>query len=899
MKTRARSLRYSLPLALLAAVGLPLAATGSVASAAGHPMAVLPATVANPPSAACATTADLYAALGTMTTLPGLASLPVLGYNTDGSAITAPGGPTLVACAGTTLTVTLHNNTAETTSLLFQGLAMPPDRAGTAAGTIKTYALNNLPAGTYLYEAGLTPNSQHQVAMGLYGALVVRPAVATQAYDDAATAFNEEAVVLTSEIDPKLNSSATPATFDMRTYKPTYSLVNGDAYPIGNVIPTAAGHTVLLRYVNAGILPHSMGVLGLYDQKLIANDGSPYLDPRHVVAETFGPGQTSDVLTTIPAASATGSKFALYDASLSLNNGATTGLGGMLTFLSVGASTAAGPTAAVNTIATAGSPVTSITGFNATVTASATGGAITEAHYYVDSLSSPAVTVTTVPTSGVAFDVTLATAITSPGVHTIYVQASDANGLGTIAQLSATIPPPTVTDTGKPTTTNAAVNPAATIGSATSTVTVTAQANDVGTGGSDIASATYAIDGGATTTMTVTTSGTATANLQAVIPASVVSGLTEGAHTVSVLSTDTAGNTSATASSATLTVDRTGAATGTVSASKNPTNGVIGFDPNTASVRVTATATDTLSSVGGAEGFIDSVGALGTGFQFNPADGFFNSLSEGVRADIPLTTIKQLADGNHTVYVRSKDALGNWGPTSAVVLIVDKVAPVITNFTPATTTVGFNAAGSTPYTVTATDTGGTGVTGGQYWIDGSATPPASPTAFSGTFTVTTVGLTGGTHTVYARVVDLAGNYSVVKTATLYVVLAVADSQTAAASTGTGAQQINSTGTSGVLTNDQPTGVALRAAKLITAVAKTGGNTTGTYTLTCATGGGTSVVGTSTICTSGSYRLTLSVPASANTAALRAAARRGTYTFSYAEILNGVQSNTVTVTITVT
>ena len=700
MKTRSRSVRFGLPVALLVVVGLPLATTGSGASAtptrvaaASLPTLVLPATIANPPAAACATSYDLYAERGTMA-LPAATptTVNVFGYSTTAAAVTAPGGPTLVACAGTPVTINLYNGLtasgtapAETTSLLFQGQPMPPDRVGIAPGaTAKSYTLNVAQPGTYLYEAGLTPNAQHQTAMGLYGALVVRPATAGvpvvgQAYG-ATTPFDDEAVVLTSEIDPKLNNAANPAAFDMRTYTPTYSLVNGDAYPNGTPISTAPGRKVLLRYVNAGILSHSMGVLGL-NQTLIANDGSPYLDARHVVAETFGPGQTTDVITTIPAAATTGSKYAVYDASLSLNNGSTTGLGGMLTFLQVGASTATGPTSAISTVATAGAPVTSITGFTGTVTS--TTGTITEAHYYIDSPATP-ITVATTPTSGTAFTVTFTSPITAPGVHTIYLQASDANGLGAITQATATIPAPVVTDTTAPAVSGVAVNPASTTGA--TPVTVTAQASDVATGGHDIASAQYSIDAGALVAMTVTKSGPGTANLQASIPAATLGGLAQGSHNVAVQSTDAAtpGNTSALSAPVVLVIDRTAPTTSGVSASKNPTNGAIGFDVNTPAVRVTATATDTQSNIGGAEGFIDTVGAIGTGFQFTPADGFFNAATEVLRVDIPLTTINKLSDGSHTISVRSKDALGNWEPGTAAtlpktVLLVDKTAPSLTN----------------------------------------------------------------------------------------------------------------------------------------------------------------------------------------------------------------------------
>ena len=129
---------------------------------------------------------------------------------------------------------------AEATALLFQGQAMVPDPTGVAAGGgTKTYTFTATNPGTFLYEAGLLPNAQHQVAMGLYGALIVRPADgAGQAYADAATAFDDEALLVLSEIDPALNASPI-RPFDMRNFAPKYFLINGKAYPDTDPIASA------------------------------------------------------------------------------------------------------------------------------------------------------------------------------------------------------------------------------------------------------------------------------------------------------------------------------------------------------------------------------------------------------------------------------------------------------------------------------------------------------------------------------------------------------------------------------------------------------------------------------------------------------------------------------------
>jgi FtsP/CotA-like multicopper oxidase with cupredoxin domain len=141
-------------------------------------------------------TFNLRAKTGT-TTLPGGAVADVWGYcqvpgpATDCAPLTAPGGPTLIVNQGDVVTVTLANALPEPSAMVFQGQAMVPDTAGAAVNGTRSYTFTAAAPGTFLYEAGLRPNAQHQVALGLYGALVVRPATATQAYAPLATAFDD------------------------------------------------------------------------------------------------------------------------------------------------------------------------------------------------------------------------------------------------------------------------------------------------------------------------------------------------------------------------------------------------------------------------------------------------------------------------------------------------------------------------------------------------------------------------------------------------------------------------------------------------------------------------------------------------------------------------------------
>ncbi len=105
------------------------------------------------------------------------------------------------------------------------------------------------------------------------------------------------------------------------------------------------------------------------------------------------------------------------------------------------------------------------------------------------------------------------------------------------------------------------------------------------------------------------------------------------------------------------------------------TDGTVGVNSSTPAVRVTARATDAASTVVAAEGFIDTVGADGTGFSFVPSDGNWNTKSELILGDVPLTTVQTLAEGPHDILVHAKDAAGNWGSTVVATLVIDPSSP--------------------------------------------------------------------------------------------------------------------------------------------------------------------------------------------------------------------------------
>ncbi len=251
-------------------------------------------------------------------------------------------GPALCAKEGETVVVNLTNNLPVPVSIVFPGQegvsatggscpagACLFTREAAASGGTVSYTFSANRPGTYLYESGT--NQPLEVEMGLYGALVIRPALGNQfAYDAARTEFDpaREQVLVLAEVDPVLHltverqvQAATPVRIDPTTRHVRYYLVNGRGFPdtlYDNSVPwlpnqpygalvrvqpvdLVAAKPAMIRYANAGFDNHPFHPHGNH-MVVIGRDGRLLQGPAgeetsfQDFTRTVGAGQTYDLL---------------------------------------------------------------------------------------------------------------------------------------------------------------------------------------------------------------------------------------------------------------------------------------------------------------------------------------------------------------------------------------------------------------------------------------------------------------------------------------------------------------------------------------------------------------------------------------------------------------------------
>jgi Multicopper oxidase len=317
-----------------ALIGSLLTAGGTAALPAGTPKTGI---VCTPGSVSGSThTFALVANDGYIQTPDGNA-VYMWSYSVDGSpdfpTFQSP-GPVLCVTEGQQVEINLRNELPDPVSIVFPGQDAEVTASGDAAGLFTQeaaagsgsarYSFVAGSPGTYLYESGT--DVAKQVEMGLYGALVVRPASASNlAYDDPSTSFGagREFLLLLGEIDPDLHHAVeTGGAYDFTAKHNRYFTVNSRAFPdtlqdngssllpnqpYGSLVriqPNDAtrNQPALIRMLNAGVDNHPFHPHGNHlteiaqDGRLLLASGGVDSASTERFGESIGSGQTQDYL---------------------------------------------------------------------------------------------------------------------------------------------------------------------------------------------------------------------------------------------------------------------------------------------------------------------------------------------------------------------------------------------------------------------------------------------------------------------------------------------------------------------------------------------------------------------------------------------------------------------------
>lgn len=213
-------------------------------------------------------------------------------------------GPTIRVKDGQKVRIRFTNDLPAETTIHWHGVGVPNSEDGVPGVTQKaippggtyTYEFTARPAGepngggTFLYHSHV--DEDRQMAVGLYGALIIEPPGAQPRY------ATERTLVL-SEWTADAASGRTRGVMDMEGMLPNFFTINGKSYPATETIHVKAGEPVLLRLINAGQFTHPMHLHGTAF-RVVAEDGHPV--PRGGLRDTISlaSGERADIAFRLP-----------------------------------------------------------------------------------------------------------------------------------------------------------------------------------------------------------------------------------------------------------------------------------------------------------------------------------------------------------------------------------------------------------------------------------------------------------------------------------------------------------------------------------------------------------------------------------------------------------------------
>jgi FtsP/CotA-like multicopper oxidase with cupredoxin domain len=216
-------------------------------------------------------------------------------------------GPEIRVREGDRVRITLRNTLPVGTTIHWHGVDVPPEmdgpvglnQAAVAPGEEFVYEFVAEPAGSRTYHSHADPTVQ--IALGLYGPIIVEPREPARQYDREYTYMLNEWDL---ELTPDVATGAAPRGPGDQLLRggelgTDLFLMQGRAHESIPPLRLAEGERVLVRLMNLGNLPHAMHTHG-HSFKIVATDGNPVPPGMELVKDTVlvGPGERYDLELT-------------------------------------------------------------------------------------------------------------------------------------------------------------------------------------------------------------------------------------------------------------------------------------------------------------------------------------------------------------------------------------------------------------------------------------------------------------------------------------------------------------------------------------------------------------------------------------------------------------------------
>jgi FtsP/CotA-like multicopper oxidase with cupredoxin domain len=210
-------------------------------------------------------------------------------------------GPRIELTEGDRVRIVVSNRLPEPTTVHWHGLVVPNAMDGPAEITQEpiqpddsyTYEYTVRQAGTFMYHTHDHPDRQQ--ALGLYGALIVRPKDAAR---DERLRYQHDIVVQLQEWLER-EGFTYPAML-MEGGLPNFFTINGKAYPDTEPIRMRVGERVRIRFIGTNNnFVHPMHIHG-GPFEIVETDGNPVPSGARYLKDTVnvGPGERYDVIWT-------------------------------------------------------------------------------------------------------------------------------------------------------------------------------------------------------------------------------------------------------------------------------------------------------------------------------------------------------------------------------------------------------------------------------------------------------------------------------------------------------------------------------------------------------------------------------------------------------------------------